>query len=530
MGLVALGGLVESRVASAQVIQLEAGADTYVGGLATVARFWGPSYDGWIGVGEQNGMRLGGFARVKIGRDTLRIGNDFLSLDYPTDVFNLGHAILLQGATWQVVRSGTRTSFFAGTNATGTGTPLFAAQRAGQALAGVTVSDSISARFRLHGRLLLTTRQSMSSGVEWSAAPRSTAAATFGLGANRPFAAASYSRIRAHYEVKTSAIAMNRGYRRAYLDEPPRSRLDGPAFELRLHPSPSLSLSVTRQTFVRDSALATRSSRATGTSFVVATSSGATHATLAVSMAETPARTDHSGYAAVGRGLGSRVTVDLYLLAVSPQDRPLVVTPIVSAREQIASSLRIEQVLTVGGDHQTLSLGGNWMGALTDLSLGYQIVHAPLLLETPFLRTLYVALRFNVGEYAAHVTTTVLPTGETRYSASISTYLYPGGGDAGQPALVTPGLPPYLVQGIVTDESGAPVRGAALAIGTVPLFSDRTGRFFLRVRSRRPLPFTVVLNEFTVAGQFALVSAPALVTPATDATAAVVGVVVRRLP
>src|SRR5512138_1032498 len=87
-------------LAAQTVVELQGGGSTLLDGYGATANFWRPGVDGWMGIGYLNGLRLGAFLRTGVGRDTLRLGNDVLQVRFPTDIFNGGHNVLVQGAGW----------------------------------------------------------------------------------------------------------------------------------------------------------------------------------------------------------------------------------------------------------------------------------------------------------------------------------------------------------------------------------------------------------------------------------------------
>jgi hypothetical protein len=88
----------------------------------------------------------------------------------------------------------------------------------------------------------------------------------------------------------------------------------------------------------------------------------------------------------------------------------------------------------------------------------------------------------------------------------------------------------YVVQGIVQDDQGLPVEGAALHIGKEVTYTDSTGRFTLRFSRRGPFPLSVAPDEFISNGTYAVVSAPAQVGAEAEDHATDLQVVVRRVP
>ena len=92
------------------------------------------------------------------------------------------------------------------------------------------------------------------------------------------------------------------------------------------------------------------------------------------------------------------------------------------------------------------------------------------------------------------------------------------------------GIARYIIRGTVVDESGAPIEGAAIALGAEMVFTDSRGEFLLR--TRRPERYTVAvdLGEFLLPGTWEVVRAPDQVTAAPEARATRVHIVLRKTP
>jgi hypothetical protein len=71
----------------------------------------------------------------------------------------------------------------------------------------------------------------------------------------------------------------------------------------------------------------------------------------------------------------------------------------------------------------------------------------------------------------------------------------------------------YRIEGVVVDEQGLPVAGAAIRLGKEFVFSDAAGNFFLHVKRDMAVPLAVVPGEFTSPGSWVVVSAPGRATP-----------------
>lgn len=522
--------LLPCRSLVCQVVELQGGGSSYFNGYGLNANFWGNGYEGWMGAGYQDAWRLGGFLRFRAGKDTVRAGNDVLTVRFPTDVFGLGYNVLVQGATWQATRGTFRYSAFGGASATGLGVPLFSARRADRAFATATVTDSIAPQVKLFATLIGATRQTIAAGAEWSDSARASLAATAGVGANRPFGALSGTFTRAAFELRGSFIRAAPGYARTDLPVPAQARLDGPALEVIVRPRDWFTLSATRQTYVKDSALVVEQARTTGSSFVASLQSGDAHAAGGVYLSESADGRGVSEYLAAGRTFGPRFAADVYALGSRPRGQPFRLTPVINLHERISQPLVLDQMITVSGAQTAVSLGGSWAGSLADVGVGYQIVYAPFDEVHPFQRTMTLTLRLNIGEYRTNVGTTVLPTGRTHYDVTAATFLYLGGENGLQPSALPVRLDRYVVRGVVRDEAGAPIAGAAVDVGGTLVFTDSNGRFFIRVGSRKPLRVAVRPAEFLTLRRYQVMSTPEFAAPEVDEKAATLAIIVRLLP
>ncbi len=139
---------------------------------------------------------------------------------------------------------------------------------------------------------------------------------------------------------------------------------------------------------------------------------------------------------------------------------------------------------------------------------------------------LNVALRV-AGPWQVTAASNVAPDGHLRYSFGASTYLYRlRGMMTAQPETFS--IAKYLVQGIVKDDHGVAVEGAALHIGKQVVYSDSAGRFLVRASKHGPFPLSVAPEEFITNGVYEAVSVPAEVKAEIEDNATDVEVIVRR--
>lgn len=79
------------------------------------------------------------------------------------------------------------------------------------------------------------------------------------------------------------------------------------------------------------------------------------------------------------------------------------------------------------------------------------------------------------------------------------------------------------------DIKGQPVEGAALLIGSIPVFTDSDGRFFLRERKPHIHSLQVLADKFLNGGSYEVESAPASVKATKNAAEPETVIVVKRI-
>ena len=139
-----------------------------------------------------------------------------------------------------------------------------------------------------------------------------------------------------------------------------------------------------------------------------------------------------------------------------------------------------------------------------------------------------VALMWGPLQFTA--ASNVAPDGHLRYSFGASTFVYRERGMISMQSRNqdTFSMPKFVVQGVVKDDKGNPVEGAALHIGREVAYTDSSGHFSVRFRKHGLFPLQVVPDEFLLAGFFEVAAAPSTVQAETDEAAKDIEIVVRR--
>jgi len=524
--------LASPRTGGGQVFQLEGGGSSLFAGYGGLLNVWGSGYEASVGVGYLDGLRLGWSGRRLLGgRDTLRVGNDALPFVLETDIFAGGSAILAQGASVQRRRGRTTLHAFAGASANAVAAPYFAANTPSRAMAYLRGTHDLSRTVSLSAHGVLTDRQTFLGSVRWRPTPTLATYATAGVGSNAPYAALAFDARTARLDVKGAFAALGERFRRASAPMPLQSELERENLQVTWRATPSLSLAVGRQHFRQDSAFRGLPQRAALTQlsangrWLGTAIAGGVYSSRAGGIP-----TLASSFSA-RRDLATRLQAELYVLQVWEPQPSRVTTPVLLLRETITPRLSLLQVITRDAGRTSVNFGGTVSAGQSTLSLDYQVAHSPYLAVNPFVQTIALNARVQLGGYALTLGSFITPDGVVHYSAQGSTFFYRGGALAGAPAAAAGSgrVERYLVSGAVVDERGNGVDGAALEIGGELLYTDSRGHFFVRRAVPRALPLRVVLDDFLVPGAFEVVRAPATVTPAREGRGDRITIVLRRL-
>ena len=522
--------VVWARGAAQTVVEVQGGGSSLVGGYGATANFWRGGVDGWIGLGYQDGLRAGAFLRTAVGKDTLRLGNDALVMRFPTDLFSTGYNLLVQGAS--LGGGDGRGSYlaFAGASASSLAAPSFQATSIEQPMGALFVQRRVSPTVRLTGNLLLAQHQTVMPGIQWQPVPDLTTALVAGAGAGSPYAAGAVTARRGGLGLKALYAWNPDRFRRADVPGPTQTESEKENIALTYDVGTSFQLGVARQHFLQDSAGAGEPLRATGNSAYASGRVLDLRLTGGLYDSHSEGFSNLSSYVAVGREVTSWLDAELFLLQSRPSGRPSSTTPIVNLRWRVSPRVRLMQQLSVHDHHPTILFGANLVTALGEFGADYQIVHQPFQPFQPFRSALNLTARLQLGRYSTSLGTYVRPDGAVDYSASGSTFLYMGAFGGVQPQQLGPGqsMGRYIVRGVVHDDAGAPVEGAAIALGGDMAFTNSRGEFFVRARRPQRMDVRVSLDEFLLPGHWAVLDAPAEFTAEPEDRARGMEIVLRR--
>lgn len=349
-----------------------------------------------------------------------------------------------------------------------------------------------------------------------------------GAGSGRPYAASSLSLHHGKVGLMASYAWNPDRFRRAPVPTPNQTELDRENITISYELTPQFSVGVGRQNYIQDSADSKPPLRATGNTVFLGGRLGDVRLTAGLYDSHSEGIRNISSYYALGRELTGWLDAEVFVLQSRPQGQPTVTTPLANLRWRLSPRIGLSQQISIHNGHPTVLFGASLVTPVGEFGVDYQIVHQPLQPFNPFRSALNLTARLQLGSYSTSLGTYVRPDGAVDYSASGSTFLYMGSFGGVQPQQLGGRMARYVVRGMVRDDEGNPIEGAALDLGGEVVFTNSSGEFFLRAKYPRRYSVTVLTEEFLLPGRWEVVSAPSDVTAADEIRAGRIEIILHQ--
>jgi hypothetical protein len=526
-----LGGAVmglPQRSSAQTVVEVQGGGSSLVDGYGATANFWRSGVDGWIGVGYLNGLRAGAFLRTAVKKDTLRLGNDALVMRLPTDVFTPGYNVLVQGASYAGGNQRTSYLAFGGASSAGVGAPSFQPVNIEQPMGALFLQHQAAPTVRVSASAIFARQQTVLPGLEWQPTPNVTAGFVAGSGSGRFYAASSLSLRQGRLGVTGSYVWNPERFHRVPVPTPNQTEVDRENVSLTYDVTPAFTVGLGRQNYVQDSADSKPPLRAVGNTAFIGGRLRELRLTAGVYDSRSQGIRNISSYYAVGRGLTGWLDAEVFVLQSRPEGQPTVTTPLLNLRWRFSPRLGLSQQLSLHNGHPTVLFGANLVTSIGEFGVDYQVVHQPLQPFKPFRSALNLTARLQLGNYSTSLGTYVRPDGAVDYAATGSTFLYMGSFGGVQPQQLGGSIARYVVRGIVRDDQGNRIEGAAVDLGGQVVFTNSNGEFLLRGKSPRRYALTVQTGDFLLPGLWEVLSAPTEVTSSEESRSGLIEIVLRQ--
>ena len=514
--------------ARAQVFRLQAGSSTLYQAHGGSIFVKADQYEAMFGIGDLDPFRVGASVRTRFRSADVGLGDAIVPFQLPTDVFASGHSFLGRGMSVGYEADGVRLFTMGGTTSTGYWAPYTFGARPDEPVGLCFLEGVVSPTLKVSSRSLYSGAMTTILGMDWTPRKDLEAALAGGVGAGDGYGAVSTVFERPWITARAAYVLAGDEFRRVVVPQPQASEVDRENVEITVRPTPRFAVSVARNNYLQPStAIDMPGARGTVNQAIVSGVVERTSLSAAIFLSETPGGGGRGLSFSAGRDLTRYLKLNGSVLRSDPTHGPSSTMLVGNIREVLSPRLDLVQVVTHSGDNTTVSFGGNFLSNMFKIGVEYQTIYVPFATEDPFRQ----ALNFHVtlqalGDFQANVGTYVGPDGRVRYTAYGSQYLYHGGSAGGAPKEV--GLLPNVVRGVVRDDSGRPVSGAALRVDKEIVYTDSRGSFFVRVKKSREVSIEVVPEESLAPGTYETVFAPERALAAPDEEVEEISIVLRR--
>lgn len=528
--------LLSAASAYAQVFRVQGGDSTLLDAQGGTVEIKAPDYDGSLGFGFYQGHpEFGGNSRYKFHDYTVLAGDENIPFSLPTDIFDSSHYFTARGLGVTRKYDDSRFYAFAGATSTWMGTGLFNAASADRPAGVFFYERNLDRNLKLFSRNIVSNTQTSLQGVEWKAKDWLKLAAAGGTGSNQAYFASSLDAESTKVALKSSYVLTGDRFQRVTMDTLFSSEVNKGNVQMLYRPNSFASLLAGHENILEPVTLGGPMQQAS-----VNQLSSDFHlqrfyfgSGLFSSEAEGRKSTGENLY--LGRRIGQRFDLSTnYFLSTSsaqagavPQKMTILSGTI---RENFSSRFSLLQLISRAEGQTTYAFGGDFTSNRLQLSVDYQNVYLPFRPGNPFEQALSVNAMVRVkGPLQLTAASNVAPDGSLRYTFGASTYLYRLKGMASNAVSAESfSIAKYVIQGLVKDEQGLPVEGAALHIGREIAYTDSSGHFQLRVSKHGPYAINVAPDEFLTNIGYEVVSAPPQARAEADDLASDLQIVVRH--
>lgn len=513
--------------AGAQIFHVQAGSSTLYQAHGASLYIRSDRYESWIGLADLDPLRVGAKMRTHYAGVDWTVGDEVVPFQLPTDILQSGQSLLARGIGAHLERNGTHVTALAGATSIQTTSPYSFWAKGVDPLGLVFLEAPINPTTRVTSRTLYSGAMTTILGVEWKPAPRVETALAGGAGAEEGYFAMSGRYEGGWITAKGAYILSGDEFRRVVTPQPGASEMDRENIEVTARPTPGLTLGVARNNY-RQAGGFGAGARGTVNQFTAAGTVRRTQLGGALFVSRAPGAGGTGLSLTAGREVIPHLRLTGSWLYSDPTHGAPTRTLVVTAREAVSPRFELSQVATHTSGNTTVSFGGGFTSNLVSVNAEYQTIYVPFSVDEPFRQALMLTVRLQgLGNFQGSLGSYVAPDGSVKYTAQGSQYLYRG--EEGPPQSSF-GIHEHVIRGVVKDERGAPVKGAALRIGDDVVFSDSQGSFFVREKKERSYPVEVLVEEFLVPGRFEVVSTPDHAVAGPEDGPGEIVIVVRRVP
>jgi len=517
----------------AQVFELNGGASSLYDAQGATLTARGPSFDASLGAGLVDGKFVGGANLTKkIGDTTYVAGSDYIHFSLPTDIFDSSAYLVALGAGATTRLDNTDIFVFAGATSSDFNSPFVDGVRAESPSGILFLKRRLAPNLELSSNMVFSSLFTAIQSVQWKPAEKTHLAVSAGVGANQPYASASFDFLRPWIDLKAAYIDAGSQFSRVAVDAPLFSEPTRENAVVTVHPMKYFSVSGGRQNFLSPVDNSTQTVRSTvnslaGNAFIQGTSISASfyHSTYLGNWNNATAYT-------AGRSLFSRVRTTASYLESRPNDAAKTRVFSSNITETLNPRLDVTELITRSQGQTTVSFGGGFLSNIASVSAQYQTYYVPERNKAPFEQALIMDVQLHlIHGVTLHGATFVAPDGSLRYTGDEQTVVArqgSWGAPSGEPTLARGAIGSSLLRGSVIDAGGHPVSGAAIMIDKLLVYTNDDGVFFVTEGRPRTHIVKVLPDQFLNGSSWRVVSAPPEIRSSADNNAPPTTIVVER--
>lgn len=522
--------------AHAQVFRVQGGESTLLSAEGGSLEFKAPDYDGAIGIGSYNGkFEFGANTRYQFHGYTLLGGDENIPFTLPTDVFDASHYFSARGAGATRTYDNSRFYAFAGTTSTWMGTGFFNAASSDNPAGVFFYERKWNKNLTFFSRDIVSNTQTALQGIEWRAKKWLKTGLTGGVGSNQKYFASSADVETEKLALKASYVLTGDRFERVTVISPLASEVTKGNIQMLYKPNHYISFTVGHNNILEPLLMGGPMQQASVNEFTTDFHVRQFYLGTGLFSSDASGRKAQGENFYVGRRFGQRIDVNANYFESQPQAQgnvPGEKSTMLSGtvRENFSSRFSLLQLVSRTAGQTTYGFGGDFTSNRFQVRVDYQNVYLPFRPSNPFEQALALNATVRIkGPLQVSAVSNIAPDGHVRYSFGASTYLYRERGMAVNAVSQDSfSIAKYVIQGIVKDEEGMPVEGAALHVGKEIAYTDSSGHFQVRVSKHGPYGIVVTPDEFLTNAIYEVVSAPPQTRAEADDLAGEVVILVRH--
>ena len=523
-------------VAHGQVFRVQGGDSTLLNAEGGSVEFKAPEYDGTIGLGFYNGkFEYGANTRYLFHGYKILAGDEAIPFTLPTDVFDNSHYFSARGLGATRSTEKDELYAFAGTTSTWLGTGFFNAATSDSPAGIFFYERKWDHNLKFFSRQIASNTQTALQGAQWKPNKWLTAGMTGGIGSNQKYFASSLDIETQRLAFKTSYVLAGDRFQRVTVISPLSSEVNKGNVQMLYRPNDFVSITTGHENILEPVTLGAPMQQATVNQLSTDFHLRRFYFGTGLFSSSAAGRGSQGKNIYVGRRFGQRLEINTNYFESKPRSTsgsPAASTTILSGtvRENFSSRFSLLQLISRTAGQTTYAFGGDFTSNRFQVRADYQNVYLPFRPSNPFEQALALNVMLRVaGPWQVNAASNVAPDGRLRYSFGVSTWLYRQRGMAVNAVSQDSfSIAKYMIQGVVQDDQGLPVEGAALHVGKEVVYTDSSGRFQARFSKHGPYSLNVAVDEFLSNLTYEVVSAPSQVRAEADGIATDVQVTVRH--